>query len=300
MEKIIKKEKLTYKKLEEYLQRLKAEYPFLKVATCGKTVMGKELFALCFGSGKRKVLYVGGTHATEWITSLFLLDFCESLLQGERQGTCLSGYSVKEIFDEVTFIAIPMLNPDGVDIALSGISGCGKMKEEIYDICKFNFSQWNANANGVDLNHNFNADWYSLRDFEEQNGITSPSPRRYGGPYPESEPESKAIVEFLRNVKVDRLYSFHSQGEEIFYDYKNIMSEKGLIMAKALQGVSGYTLVNNEGHYSSGGLKDWFIGEFRKPGFTIEIGKGKNPLPLEEYDYIYNSALPLAVLGLIL
>lgn len=28
-----------------------------------------------------------------------------------------------------------------------------------------------------------------------------------------------------------------------------------------------------------GGFKDWFISEFCRPGFTIELGLGKNPLP---------------------
>ena len=28
-----------------------------------------------------------------------------------------------------------------------------------------------------------------------------------------------------------------------------------------------------------GGAKDWYIQEFSKPSFTIELGYGKNPLP---------------------
>lgn len=300
MEKIIKQKKTTYSILEEYVQSLKKEYPSLRIATAGKSVMGKELFSFCIGSGKRRVIYVGGTHATEWLTSLLLLDFCEALLKAAKEDGSLLGYKARELLGSVTLVVIPMLNPDGVDIFLSGVSGCANMRESIYDVSKFDFSQWNANAHGVDLNHNFNADWYSMRNYEEQKGIKGPSPRRYGGPYPESEPETKALVAFLREVTFDRLYSFHSQGEEIFYDYNNIMSEQGLVIARALQGVTGYTIVNNEGHCNSAGLKDWFIEEFRKPGFTIEIGKGSNPLPIENYKEIYNSVLPLAVLGMIL
>ncbi len=300
MEKIIKKSVISYDVLKDYVNKLKLSYPFLKVASCGKTVMGKSIYALCIGEGSKQVLYVGATHANEWITSLFLLDFCEELLKAESENSFIGGFEARDILKTTTLVIIPMLNPDGVDIAVKGIEGCGNLKEQIYDICKFDFSEWSANANGVDLNHNFNADWYSLRNFEEKNGILKPSSRRYGGKYPESEPETTALVKFLRNVEFERLYSFHSQGEEIFYSYKDFTPAKSYIIAQALAGVSGYCLVNNEGHYSSGGLKDWFIEEFKKPGFTIEIGKGKNPLPLDDYENIYSSLESLAVLGLIL
>ena len=62
-------------------------------------------------------------------------------------------------------------------------------------------------------------------------------------------------------------------------------------MAKAFASATDYTIVKNEGHYSSGGLKDWFIEEFRKPGFTIEIGN---------FDDIYRKIEPLMILGMIL
>ena len=42
---------------------------------------------------------------------------------------------------------------------------------------------------------------------------------------------------------------------------------------------------------SHAGYKDWFIQEFRKPGFTIELGVGVNPLPLSQFDEIYEEAL---------
>jgi g-D-glutamyl-meso-diaminopimelate peptidase len=290
----------TYDYITKYLQNLKDEYPFLNLASCGKSVMGKDVPALCMGEGKRRVMYVGGTHANEWITTLFLFRFCENFCESVKNKGQICGFNAQKILSQIKFVVIPCLNPDGTDIFIKGVSACGEFKEQIYDISKFDFSQWTANANGVDLNHNFNADWYALRDYEAKNNILEPSPRRYGGAFPESEPETKALTEFLRKVHFHRLYSFHSQGEEIFYEYGKNTPEKSLFIAKALAGVSGYTLVKNEGHYSSGGLKDWFIEEFKEPAFTIEIGKGKNPLPLEKFDEIYETVEPLAVLGLML
>lgn len=291
---------ITYEILEKYTLQLKETYSQLRLATCGKSAMGKELLSLCAGNGKRKIIYVGTTHANEWITALFLLRFCENLMFAFENNNSVCGFNIKEIFNEITLVIIPCLNPDGTDLFIKGVSACGDFKEKIYDISKFDFSEWTANANGVDINHNFNADWYSLREYEEKQGVVKPSPRRFGGLFPESEPETKALTGFLRKVSFDRLYSFHSQGEEIFYEYGKSTPEKSRFIAEALSGVSGYTIVKNEGHYSSGGLKDWFIEEFKKPAFTIEIGTGKNPLPLEKFNDIYETAEPLALLGLML
>ncbi len=300
MERIIKNEAVTYDLMNEYIDSLCARYSSLRLTSLGQSVMGKELFCIRIGEGKRKVMYVGATHGLEWLTTLVLLRFCEELLLAERENTCIHGYRARDLLKGVSLAVVPMLNPDGADLAQKGISACGKYKEQIYDICKFDFSNWSANANGVDLNHNFNADWYSLRDYEAEQGITKPSPRRFGGFYPESEPEVKALTSILRKVHFHRLYSFHSQGEEIFFEYGKNTPQGSLLIAKALAGVTDYALVANAGHYSSGGLKDWFIEEFREPGFTIEIGKGKNPLPIENFEEIYQRIEPLAVLGLVL
>ncbi len=300
MKNIVCEKELTYDVLKDFIFQLEKRYPDLRVATCGKSVLRKELFSLCIGKGTKKVIFVGGTHGLEWITSLVLLRFCEELLKAKECNGKIAGFDIEEILNDISLVVIPAFNPDGIDLAIKGVSACEENKEKIYDICKFDFIDWNANANGVDLNHNFNADWYKLRDYEEKNGITKPSPRRFGGFYPESEPETKSIVDFLRKVPFDRLFSFHSQGEEIFYEYSANTPEKSLHIAKALSGVSGYTLVKNEGHYSSGGLKDWFIEEFKKPAFTIEVGMGKNPLPLTEFEEIYKKAELLSVLGLML
>ncbi len=286
--------------LKESVYNLRDNYKNISLSTCGKSVMGKDIYALTLGDGERNILYVGGTHGLEWITTSVLLKFSENLLNACENHGEICGYEADELLKNFKLVIIPSLNPDGADIAIKGIGGCGNLREKIYDISKYDFTFWNANANGIDLNHNFNADWYELRDYEATKGISVPSPRRFGGYFPESEPETKALVRFLRKVRFNRLYTFHSQGEEIFYEYKRNTPPKSLHIAKALAGVSGYTLVKNEGHYSSGGLKDWFIEEFKEPAFTIEIGLGSNPLPAEEFTNIYKKVEPLLVMGLIL
>ena len=300
MEKLVKAQTLTYSVYENCINTLKENFDSLKVATCGKSLLDKEIYALVIGEGSRNILYVGGTHGAEWLTSLALLRFCEDLLRCTQNEGTMAGYCINDILKEIKLIIIPELNPDGIEIAIKGSSACGKYIKSDVEVCKGNFDVWSANARGVDINHNFNADWYTLRDFEKEKGIGGPAPRRFGGCYPESEPETQAITRICRNIPVSLLMAFHSQGEEIYYEYGKYTPPKSYTIAKALAGVSEYKLVKNEGHAASGGLKDWFIEEFMKPAFTIEIGKGANPLPVSQFEDIYNSVKSLMVMGLIL
>ncbi len=287
MKKILNDNNFVYSNYKKYISFLNKKFASITVADCGKSVLGKTIFGLVIGEGSENILYVGGTHGLEWITSLLLLRFTENLAEAYENNRCICGFNVTDILKNKRLIIIPELNPDGIDISLTGEKGCGIYKQQNLAICNGDFSGWSANARGVDINHNFNADWYTLREKEEKNNIFGPSPGRYGGRYPESEPETKAITRLCRNIDISLLVTFHSQGEEIYYEYGNNTPEKSLYIAKMLSAVTDYTLVKNEGLASSGGLKDWFIEEFGKPAFTVEVGKGKNPLPLTEIDKIY-------------
>lgn len=300
MLKIVKNEFLTYSIYENLVKELNEKYKALKITTCGKSLLGKDIFAFVIGEGKKNVVYVGGTHGVEWLTSLLLLKFTENLGVAYENECLISGFDIKDILENKKLIIIPELNPDGIEIAIKGASACGKYKVENYEICKGDFSFWSANARGVDINHNFNADWYTLREAEKEAGINSPSPTRYGGLFPESEPETAAITQLCRRIPIEMLITFHSQGEEIFYEYGKNTPEKSLHFAKIFSALTDYTLVKNEGLYSSGGLKDWFIEEFKRPAFTVEIGKGKNPLPLEDIDEIYEKLETMLIVGTIL
>ncbi len=299
MLKIVKNKILTYSVYEALVKELNEKYKCLKVTTCGKSLLSRDIYAFVIGEGNRNVVYVGGTHGLEWLTSLVLLKFTENLAEAYEDGGCLSGFSVERVLKNIKLIIIPELNPDGIEIAIKGAFACGKYKAQNFEVCNGDFSFWSANARGVDINHNFNADWYNLREAEKSAGINAPSPRRYGGAFPESEPETTAITKLCRSIAVDMLIAFHSQGEEIFYEYGNNTPEKSLHIAKIFSALTDYTLVKNEGLYSSGGLKDWFIEEFKRPAFTVEIGKGKNPLPLEDVEGIYEKLEAMMVVGML-
>lgn len=92
---------------------------------------------------------------------------------------------------------------------------------------------------------------------------------------------------------------FHSQGEVIYWKYKDFLPKNSLELAKEFAHVSGYELEDTPYNSSFGGLRDWFIKTFNKPAFTIEVGKGTNPLPLSQFSKIYHDNLGILVSGLL-
>ena len=71
-------------------------------------------------------------------------------------------------------------------------------------------------------------------------------------------------------------------------------------LAEILASSSGYALEAPEGLAVGGGFKDWFIQNFSRPAFTIEIGRGKNPLPPETLPEIYSRLREMMMFALML
>ena len=61
--------------------------------------------------------------------------------------------------------------------------------------------------------------------------------------------------------------------------------------------MSGYAAADTPYSASFAGYKDWFIQSFRRPGFTVEAGRGANPLPLADFDGIYERVRGILTLG---
>ena len=68
-------------------------------------------------------------------------------------------------------------------------------------------------------------------------------------------------------------------------------SSEGLTAVIEMAEASGYTLAEAPYQSAFAGYKDWFIQYFRRPGYTIEVGEGENPLPLSQFDEIYRRNL---------
>lgn len=276
-----------YETLRDMLDRLKKRFPPARLGVCGRSLAGRSIYALSIGPMENPVLYAGGFHGQEWLTPLLLLRFFERTAAAVWEGGDFADLPIQDALHRRGIVLVPCVNPDGVQIALHGAQGAGRYEALAARVSGNDFSRWNANARGVDINHNFNAGWETLRQMERESGITGPAPRQYGGEAPESEPETQALVRLCRSHPFRHALAFHSQGEEIFWEYGKSTPERGRMMAKLFAASSGYRLVENDGLASHGGFKDWFIAEFGRPGFTFEIGRGENPLPLEDFEPIY-------------
>lgn len=300
MENIVVCKEYDYYERKKVIDNLCYKYTFLKKGVIGRSCSGKGIPILKIGSSESYALIVAGVHGSERITTNVLLMFIEELCSALQDDGYLADIKVSKALRGRGVVFVPCVNPDGCDISLLGKKACGEFGDKIEALCKGNFTRWNANLRGVDLNHNFDAGWEALREKEIECGVLGPGPTRFGGYKPHSEPETVALTEFCERVNVRHCMALHSQGEVIYWNYGNKTPAKSRKMAEILATSSGYALDVPIAIADGGGFKDWFIDKFRKPGFTVEIGYGKNPLPIEDAESIYRQIREMLLLYIIM
>lgn len=111
----------TSKNLSEHINELKNTYKFLEVSNIGVSNLGVPIHVIRFGRGPKEILYVGSTHANEFITTPLLMLFLEVLCNSYINGLSVYGESAQELFNTVSLYIVPMLNPDGVDLVQEAI-----------------------------------------------------------------------------------------------------------------------------------------------------------------------------------
>jgi g-D-glutamyl-meso-diaminopimelate peptidase len=280
----------TYRILQMDLEGLRARYPFLEIGVAGQSVLGKNLYYVKIGRGSCRIHYNGAHHANEWITTPLLMKFIENFSKAYSRGGSIRGYSTTDIWNRCSIYIIPMVNPDGVDLSIEGLSPQNPYYNQLlqWNDTGLPFSQvWKANIRGVDLNVNYPAEWERAREIAQSLGITGPGPERYVGPEPLSEPETRAMAEFTRQHDFQLVIAYHTQGRVIYYNFNNLEPPISLPIARLFAQVSGYRVAIVPAMDAYAGYKDWFIQEFRRPGFTMEVGLGVNPLPLAQFNAIY-------------
>ncbi len=286
----------TYEMLKKDIIKMKSEFIDLETGTIGRSVLGRDIYYIRIGNGKNTISYNGAHHGMEWITSALLIKFAYDFLKAEKSSGALGGFNIPFLSKNTSVYIVPMVNPDGVQLSAKGLD------EEMSDECKKrliemngseDFTKWQANANGVDLNHNYNALWEKSKVMEKEYGIFTPGPTRFSGVEPECEPESHALAEFTREKDFKMVLAFHSQGKVIYHGFLNKEPKYSQSIASAFARVSPYILDETEGIASYAGYKDWFVDEFNRPGYTIEVGEGENPLPFSQFPRIYKETLPI-------
>lgn len=208
--------------------------------------------AFRIGDGPCALLVMGAIHGDEWPVVGTVLYMAEQYARGMTYGEPgktgdRSGLSPEEallyrdiatVFRGKSVVVVPVLNPDSLGVS-------------------------RYNGRGVDLNRNFDAGW------EKAVGKK--------GDAPESEAESKFLADLTRREKPDVVMAFHCFLDCVFwtYDQQGESLERDEEVALSVIEAYGDLLHGGLGTSSPaesahGGYKDWFIKEFKRPGFTIE------------------------------
>ncbi len=247
-----------------------------EVFLLGKSILGEEINSVRIGRGERNIISVGAHHGMEYISTSALFNVILNFLGNlTRTSTCY-GVNLTFLLQKFTFWFVPCLNPDGVDLALSGIFPNPLYDRQIRMCGGEDFSEWQANSRGVDLNHNYDFRFLEYKRKEAENGIL-PGKTRFSGEYPESEPETRSLLRLIRASSPELILSFHSQGEEVFFRPR--ASKTARRVAKSSTEILGYKLSRPEGLADFGGLSDYAGEILGITSLTVELGRGKNPLP---------------------
>ena len=296
---------ITSESCDRMILELVAAYPFCRTEVLTSTAFQRPIRTLVIGNGPRKVIFSASHHANEWITSLVLLKYAEDLAQGIASGGNIFGLPAQTISDRATIYMVPMVNPDGVDLVTGAIEA-GNIQYDLaqrlaQDYPAIPFPEgWKANLLGVDLNLQYPAGWLQAREIKFSQGFTRPGPRDYVGRAPLNQFETQALAGYTEYIDPALILAYHSQGKEIYWQFQDIDVPGAREVGEKMAAASGYTLAEVPYASSFAGYKDWFIQTFRRPGYTIEVGSGINPLPLAQFDEIYRDnlgILTIAALG---
>ncbi|MGE7876256.1 M14 family metallopeptidase [Peribacillus muralis] len=284
-----------YETLLTDVGRLKNMYPFIRTTPIGETVLNRDIPEVLIGQGEKRVHYNGSFHANEWITTPVIMTFLNDYLLALTNQTAIRSLSMFPYYQQTLLSIVPMVNPDGVELVQNGPPEDEGLREQLveWNNGSEDFSGWKANINGVDLNDQFPAKW----ELEQaRNMVNEPGPANYSGKGPLTQPEAIAMANLTRKRDFARVLAFHTQGEVIYWGFEGMEPPESETIVNEFARVSGYEPVKSANSYA--GYKDWYIQDWRRPGFTVELGKGTNPLPISQFDEIYQKSLGIFLAGL--
>ncbi len=168
------------------------------------TVGGNPINCYSFWYWDEKVLYIWWIHWNE-IWTVKLMKRWANLLGSDL------GLFPKSCLEQKQIFVIPVLNVDGYKKA--------KNTPDYLNWGKF----WKINFNGVDLNRNF-----PTTNWEKEACFFSSWKENYvsGGSSPASEPEVKALLDFINAQKIQTIYAFHNCRWTVFGRWENYEKDK--------------------------------------------------------------------------
>lgn len=298
----VSKQKYTYDEMSADLKELENKYPdYLKVNSSALTKDGRIIYEAVLGNpaASKHIIIHASVHGREYMTTLVVMKQLEYYL-AYMETENYNGTSYKDLFDAVAVHIVPMVNPDGVSISQSGLEGITRtsIKQNIktwyereyskgtttYELADY-LKYFKANANGVDINRNFDYGW------DDFTGNKTQSSEKYKGVSPASEPESALLVKLTEEFAPVATISYHAAGEVLYWDYGQTdeFRERCNELVTLVNGLTGYAIrTKADDPQDAAGYGDWCAMVMNIPSVTIEIGKGNAPLEISEFSSIWN------------
>lgn len=208
----------------------------------GTSVEGRDITAYHYGSGGKKVLFIGGIHGGyEWNTSLVAYELMDYLKA-----------TPAVIPENVQVTVIPVLNPDGLNKV---VGTAGRFTSADVPPSQDVQVSGRFNANNVDLGRNFDCNW-------QPNGIWQ-TRTVSGGSAVFSEPESKAVRDYVLSYKPDAVVVWYSAAGGVFASScgSGILPETNTITNMYAE-ASGYPAYKSFDFYTiTGDIVDWLAKE---------------------------------------
>ena len=298
----VSKVKYSYSEMVDDLEALEEKYgDKMSYTSIGKSHDGRNIYAVTLGNpdAEKQIVVSAGIHAREYLTPMLVMKQLEFYLYN-YDGAAYGDTPFSELFEEFSFRILPMCNPDGITLAQFGIDAIisEELRETIRSIYSSDKSRgytddslsdylhyWKANAKGVDLNRNFDTP-----DWEKVNYVSSPSYINYKGTSPLSEPETKALSEYVSSLSSPVLsLAIHSQGEVLYFDCGQDSIHPSLALAKVVRECNGYKVIYDTRRDAA--FDDWCIIRKGIPSVTVETGNYdvKSPIPLSQFDSIWRA-----------
>jgi hypothetical protein len=282
----------TYSQMLTDLNKLSTMYPdLIQEKVIGTSAYGRDIYAVSVGKGPASILINGSHHAREWITTNLNMYMLDEYAEAYEKEQSINGLNVKQILDQTKIWFIPMVNPDGVTLSQLGPSAFpASIRSTLlaWNNGSDNFTRWKANAQGIDLNRQYDGGWSDIW----YDPVTHPWYEDYKGQAPYSAPETQAVLNGINQINPQIITSYHASGGLIYFEYKVTGAEYTVdhTLASHLSTLTGYPLRYPAANPSGGGLTDWWTHNEHRPGFTIEIGpfEGEYPVPIQYFDSIWS------------
>lgn len=224
---------------------------------------------------KPSILFTGGIHAREDFSVMLCMKMIDHYCHHYCAGTELEGFDVKSIINMVDLFFVPVANPDGLNIVHHGIEASSNYEQlKTMQIWGEDHTYWKANANGIDLNKNFDDGNWEIRTCVP--GTEIPCSDRFKGFSPNSEPETMALINFCNENSFTLMVSYHCSGNCTFWADSGTHGLFGGMDEKIMDELSKKyiyrkTKISQDPKIYGCGFENWFRARMKRPAFCIEL-----------------------------